>query len=93
MFAVESEKIVDKLIEAEYKQAVKQYGKTYADENEAHDVLYEEIIESIEEVRKLSPNPKCAAYNIKNARAAIKELAQVCAVCGKIIAGETENVG
>lgn len=89
MFAPESDVIVDSLIEAEYKSAVNQYGKTYQDENEAHEVLFEEIIESINEVKKLTPNvsTECAAVNIKNARAAIKELAQVCAVCGKILAG------
>lgn len=92
MFAPESDGIVDSLIEAEYKAAIEQWGESYKDDTEAHDVLFEEIIESINEVKKISPNPKCAAANIKNARAAIKELAQVCAVCGKILNGKRKTV-
>lgn len=90
MFAPETDEIVDILIDAEYKAAINQWGEFYKDDQEAHDVLFEELTESIAEVNKLTPNvsAECAAMNIKNARAAIKELAQVCAVCGKILHGK-----
>ena len=108
MFAPESDGIVDSLIEAEYKAAIDQWGETYKDDAEAHDVV-KKIVGHVpldeatkyfgrdedgvpRDVKKLSPNPECAAFNIKNARAAIKELAQVCAVCGKILHGESSAV-
>lgn len=96
MFADQSDKLVKKLIQAEFKNAVDHYGLTYKDLDEAERILIEEITEADTEVEELdlrfSETDWTDGKNLdvdlnkmqKRAINGIKELAQVCAVINKI---------
>lgn len=96
MFAEQSEKLVKKLVQAEYRNAVEHYGETYKDLNEAEAILIEEINEADAEVENLDLRFSEADFISGNglkidinkmrkyAINGIKELAQVCAVLNKI---------
>lgn len=95
-FAKESENLVQKLINAEYLNACQQYGETYTDIEEMHEVFDEEIQEVFCEIKALlSLTPLIKHYiatkdfkyleRVENvAKNGIKELAQVGAVLQKI---------
>lgn len=96
MFAEKSDKLVKKLIQAEFQNAVDHYGQTYSDLNEAEKILIEEINEADTEIEELDlrfsdtdwidGNGLSIDLNKMQKRAinGIKELAQVCAVINKI---------
>lgn len=100
MFNLESDNKVKELVDLEHKQAVKQWGKKYPDEKTAAEVLEEEIHESGDEVVEISKIfrrwimvSEDSIKNIipeirKHAENGMKELAQVCAVCQKIMESE-----
>lgn len=97
MFNPKSDKKVKELVELEYKQAVSQWGKVFPDEKTAAEVLEEECQEAHDEVSEIfkkfrrwmivsEDSIKTIVPDIKkNAENGIKELAQVCAVCEKIM--------
>lgn len=95
-FAPETEKLVNDLIQAEYKNACEQYGDKYLCMQEMSQVLSEEVKEVYDEL-ELAQNEVIKkqfltkSYNTETllklenyARNAMKELAQVCAVLQKI---------
>lgn len=96
MFAEHSDKLVKKLIQAEFQNACDHYGCTYSDLDEAEKILIEEINEAETEVEELefrfSETDWIDGKNLsvdlnkmqKRAINGIKELAQVCAVINKI---------
>ena len=96
MFAVETEKLVEQLIQAEYKNACEQYGDKYLCMQEMLQVLSEEVKEVYDEL-ELAQNEVIKkqfltkSYNTETllklenyTRNAMKELAQVGAVLMKI---------
>lgn len=96
MFSNQSDKLVKKLIQAEYKNATDNYGFTYSDLKEAETILIEEIEEADAEIENLDlrfsetdwidgKDLKTDLNKMKKyAINCIKELAQVCAVITKI---------
>lgn len=100
MFATETEKLVNDLIQAEYQNACENWGEKYHSKKEACDVLDEEVKEVVYELDGLQylnlEYIKCAYYDNfqlpddwieeteKYVKNAIKELAQVGAVVRKI---------
>ena len=99
MFATETEKLVNDLIQAEYKNACDLWGEKYSNKEEACVVLNEEVREVGYEIAELSyrnfyfikyayDNQKLPDNWIeeteKYVKNAIKELAQVGAVVRKI---------
>lgn len=96
MFADNSDKLVKKLIQAEYKNAVKHYGAEYKTLSEAESILLEEINEADVEIEELDLRFSETDWNDgknlvmdlnkmqKRAMNGIKELAQVCAVITKL---------
>ena len=96
MFAEKSDKLVKKLIQAEFQNACDHYGMTYDSLDEAEKILIEEINEADTEVEELdlrfSDTDWIEGKNLsvdlnkmqKRAINGIKELAQVCAVINKI---------
>lgn len=98
MFAIETEKLVEQLIQAEYKNACDIWGEKYHSKKEACDVLNEEVYEVVNEITELnSRNFDFVKYTYGNklpdnwieetekyVKNAIKELAQVGAVVRKI---------
>lgn len=108
MFSEKTDKLVDELVEAEYKNAVKQYGEKYENVFKAFCVLQEEILEAWNEADFLNEHIVPRILNainednhirqvafirdvIKASKCAIKELAQVCAVCEKFEATIRES--
>lgn len=98
-FAPETDKLVNELIQAEYKNACEQFGEKYHSLHEGYAVLLEEVEEVKEQTRKLrlikviwneiKDNNKIKLYKLLDLMeigviCAIKELAQVCAVLMKI---------
>lgn len=99
-FATETEKLVNELIQAEYKNACEIWGEKYNSKKEACDILNEEVREVEWEITELNCRNfefiKYAYYNNeqlpdnwieeteKHIKNAIKELAQVGAVVRKI---------
>lgn len=102
MFSEKSEGLVDALVSAEYYNAVEHYGDRYGDKVESVEVLEEEVNEAYDEMKNVhafftfyknitGPNePICLDDLVLSARNAIKELAQVIAVCKKIQNGYEE---
>lgn len=104
MFSAETEKLIAKAINEEYKNAVENYGEKYNSLHEGYAVLKEEIEEVEYELRKIKyvfevfwescvkgqgEASEMHAEKIKNI--AIKlmlEACQVAAVCEKIAGGE-----
>lgn len=99
MFAEETEKLVNDLIQAEYKNACDLWGEKYHSKEEACDILKEEVREVGYEIAELSYRNFYFvkyAYDNQNlpdnwieetekyVKNAIKELAQVGAVVRKI---------
>ena len=98
-FAPETEKLVNELIQAEYKNACENWGEKYHSLHEGYAILKEEIEEVEEQTRNLrlikfiwneiKEDRKCNLYRLlefmeKGVICAIKELAQVGAVLQKI---------
>lgn len=52
-FAAETEKLVNELIQAEYKNACENFGDKYNSLHEGYAVLLEEVEEVIEEIKEL----------------------------------------
>lgn len=102
MFAEQSNKLVKKLIQAEYKNAVDNYEATYKDLREAESILLEEVEEADAEIENLDlrfseadwidgSDLKTDLNKMKKyAMNCMKELAQVCAVITKI---QLSNLG
>lgn len=100
MFAPETEKLVEQLIQAEYTNACEKFGNKYNSLHEAYAILLEEVEESEKEFARIKTELSFFWANIKNYREqnmefyldvlpkhtknAIKELAQVGAVLQKI---------
>lgn len=98
MFAIETEKLVEQLIQAEYLNACENWGEKYHSKKEACDVLNEEVYEVVNEITELNyRNFDFVKYTYGNklpdnwieetekyVKNAIKELAQVGAVVRKI---------
>lgn len=100
MFAPETEKLIEQLIQTEYKNACKNYGDKYHSLHEAYAILLEEVEESEKEFARIKAEVSFLWSNIKNCEGqdikfyldvlpkytqnAMKELAQVCAVLLKI---------
>lgn len=92
MFSSETNRLVNELIEAEYKSACKQHGEKYDTRNLALGVLYEEIYEVKKEWHKIKDIilPDFVDYgfiteaDIDTVKNLIKEAAQVAAVMQKI---------
>lgn len=100
MFAPETEKLVEQLIQTEYKNACKNYGDKYHSLHEAYAILLEEVEESEKEFARIKAEVSFLWSNIKNCEGqdikfyldvlpkhtqnAMKELAQVGAVLLKI---------
>lgn len=100
MFAVETEKLVEQLIQAEYKNACKNYGDKYHSLHEGYAILLEEVEEAkecyadidtyLEELWKgirgweLFDKEICLNKLLVDTQDAMKELAQVCTVLLKI---------
>lgn len=107
MFSNKTQRLVDELIEAEYQNAVEQYGEKYESKYQAFCVLQEEVLEAWDEVNLLKEHIVPLLLNtvndnhygqvafirdvIKVSKNAIKELAQVCAVCEKFEATICED--
>ena len=96
MFNEHTNKAVTDLINLEYDLAVKQYGKTYENHEQADDVLTEEVKEAWSEGAMLQASFSDWKRNdiyeraqdvYKYAFQTIKELAQVAAVARKIMSG------
>lgn len=99
-FAVETEKLTEQLIQAEYKNACEQFGETYHSLHEAYAVLFEEVEEAGEDMTRIKYsledfwkwikqdtkiNPKDIDIVIEEyLKYCISELAQVGAVLRKI---------
>lgn len=100
MFAPESEKLVEQLIQAEYKNACEKFGDKYHSLHEGYAVLLEEVEEASEDMTKIKYsledfwkwikqdtkiNPKDIDIVIEEyLKYCILELAQVGAVLQKI---------
>ena len=96
MFAADTEKLVNDLIQAEYKNDCEQYGCTYKCMQEMVEVLSEKVKEVFDELRLaeikvVKTKFLTKSYNTETllklenyTRNAIKELAQVGAVLMKI---------
>lgn len=99
-FAAETEKLVNELIQAEYKNACTQFGDKYNSLHEGYAVLLEEVEEAEDELARIKTDVSffwanikcCGEQNIKfyldvlpkHTQQAMKELAQVGAVLMKI---------
>lgn len=98
-FAIETENLVEQLIQAEFKNACKKFGEKYNSLHEGYAVLLEEVEEVKEQTRKLrlikviwneiKDNNNNKLYKLLDLMeigviCAIKELAQVGAVLMKI---------
>lgn len=64
-FAQETEKLVNELIQAEYKNACEQHGETYHSLHEGYAVLKEEIEEAVEAIKSLVAFKKQIWYYLK----------------------------
>lgn len=84
MFSPKTDRIVDSLALEEFENAVILWGRDYDSYETACEVLQEELEEVNAEICRISEGPLDAYQNIRYARNAIKELAQVIAVCMKI---------
>lgn len=58
MFAPETEKLVEQLIQTEYENACEKFGKKYNSLHEGYAVLLEEVEEAIVDVKNLIINKK-----------------------------------
>lgn len=65
-FAAETKNIVDQLIQAEYKNACKQFGEKYHSLHEGYAVLKEEIEEVKESINRIDDTFALFWENIKN---------------------------
>ena len=99
-FAPETEKLVEQLIQAEYKNACEKFGEKYHSLHEWYAVLLEEVEEVRKEIKHLKMDKKVFWNKIKetetegvnqmlvflneDVEGAMKELAQVGAVLQKI---------
>ena len=96
MFAEETEKLVNELIQAEYKNACEQFGEKYLCMQEMLEVLSEEVKEVYDELELAENEVMKTQFLIKSyntetllklenyTKNSIKELAQVGAVLQKI---------
>lgn len=65
-FAPETEKLVNELIQAEYKNACEKWGDKYHSLHEGYAVLLEEVEEAIKEMKELIYNKKRIWYYLKD---------------------------
>ena len=100
MFAIETENLVEQLIQAEYKNACKNYGEKFNSLHEGYAVLLEEVEEAKEQIENIEVDicdvwraiKNNASYIVEdnckrllnNIESCISELAQVGAVVRKI---------
>ena len=74
MFAPETEKLVEQLIQAEYINACEKFGEKYNSLHEGYAILLEEVEEVKSEVEKLSANLDVLWRKIKSNDTDIKYL-------------------
>lgn len=90
MFSANTDRLVDQLCYEEWRSAVDSWGPTYSSEREAGSVLSEELHEVMQEINLMNKSEDTRPM-IRYAKNAMKELAQVVAVCMKIDASSYDD--
>ena len=82
-FAKETEKLVDNLIQAEYKNACEKFGEKYNSLHEGYAVLLEELEEARSEFDKLVINTESIWKEIKDFNNSIYDRNELICLCKK----------